>query len=103
MIGPNMATTLCFITTDVAISKPLLVKALRAAIGNSVNKLTVDRHQSTNDTAIILASGQAGSRPIVSQCPRYKKFAGALTDLCEALRRRPTPQRPQRPLPIIRL
>jgi glutamate N-acetyltransferase/amino-acid N-acetyltransferase len=82
MIGPNMATTLCFITTDAAITKPLLAKALRAAIGNSVNKLTVDGHQSTNDTAIILASGLAGNRPIVKQCPRYEKFAGALADLC---------------------
>ena len=87
MIGPNMATTLCFITTDGAITKPLLARALRDAIGNSVNKLTVDGHQSTNDTAIILASGLAGNRPIVSQCPRYKKFAKALADLCDDLAR----------------
>ncbi|MHC4501659.1 MAG: bifunctional ornithine acetyltransferase/N-acetylglutamate synthase, partial [Planctomycetota bacterium] len=74
MIGPNMATTLCFITTDVAITKPLLARSLRDAVGNSVNKLTVDGHQSTNDTAII-------------QCPRYKKFAKALADLCDDLTR----------------
>jgi len=87
MIAPNMATTLCFITTDAAISKPLLGKALKAAIGNSLNKLTVDGHQSTNDTAIILASGLAGNRPIVSQCPRYKRFAKALAEVCEDLAR----------------
>ncbi len=85
MIAPNMATTLCFITTDVAISKALLGKALKTAIGNSLNKLTVDGHQSTNDTAIILASGLAGNRPIVSQCPRYRKFTLALADLCDDL------------------
>ncbi len=85
MIAPNMATTLCFITTDVAITKPLLSKALKAAIGNSLNKLTVDGHQSTNDTAIILASGLAGNRPIVNQCPRYKKFVKALSELCDDL------------------
>ena len=85
MIAPNMATTLCFITTDVAITKALLGRALKAAVGNSLNKLTVDGHQSTNDTAIILASGLAGNRPIVSQCPRYKKFAKALTELCDNL------------------
>jgi glutamate N-acetyltransferase/amino-acid N-acetyltransferase len=85
MIAPNMATTLCFITTDVAISKPLLNRALKDAIGNSLNKLTVDGHQSTNDTAIILASGLAGNRPILKQCPRYKKFAAALSDLCDDL------------------
>jgi glutamate N-acetyltransferase/amino-acid N-acetyltransferase len=80
-----MATMLCFITTDVAIRKALLAKVLKNAVGDSFNKLTVDGHQSTNDTAIILASGLAGNRPIVSQCPRYKRFAGALADLCEDL------------------
>ena len=87
MIAPNMATTLCFITTDAAISKPLLAGALKAAIGDSLNRLTVDGHQSTNDTAIILASGLAGNRPIVSRCPRYKKFAKALGELCDDLAR----------------
>ena len=85
MIAPNMATTLCFITTDVAISKTLLAKALKAAVGNSLNKLTVDGHQSTNDTALILTSSLAANRPITSQCLRYKKFAKALTDLCDDL------------------
>jgi glutamate N-acetyltransferase/amino-acid N-acetyltransferase len=85
MIGPNMATTLCFITTDAAIAKPLLTKALKNAIGDSLNKLTVDGHQSTNDTAIILASGLAGNRLIVSQNREYKKFAEALNDLCQDL------------------
>jgi glutamate N-acetyltransferase/amino-acid N-acetyltransferase len=87
MIAPNMATTLMFITTDIAISKALLGKSLKAAIGNSLNKLTVDGHQSTNDTAIILASGSAGNRPVASQCPRYKKFSAALTGLCDDLAR----------------
>jgi len=87
MLAPNMATTLCFITTDAAISKQLLAKALKAAVANSLNKLTVDGHQSTNDTAIILASGLAGNRPITNQYPRYKKFAKALADLCDDLTR----------------
>jgi glutamate N-acetyltransferase / amino-acid N-acetyltransferase len=87
MIAPNMATMLCFITTDAAISKPMLSRALKDAVGNSLNKLTVDGHQSTNDTAIILASGLAGNRPIVSQCPQYKKFAAALANLCDDLAR----------------
>jgi glutamate N-acetyltransferase/amino-acid N-acetyltransferase len=87
MIAPNLATMLLFITTDAAISKPMLGRALKHAVGNSLNKLTVDGHQSTNDTAIILASGMAGNRPIVSQCPRYKRFAAALADLCDDLAR----------------
>lgn len=87
MIAPNMATTLCFITTDIAITKPLLAKALKTAIDNSLNKLTIDSHQSTNDTAIILSSYLAGNRPIQSQCPRYKKFAKILAELCDDLTR----------------
>jgi glutamate N-acetyltransferase/amino-acid N-acetyltransferase len=85
MIGPNMATTLLFITTDVAMRKPLLAAALKEAVGNSLNKLTVDGHQSTNDTAILLASGMAGNRPITGRCPRYRRFANALGDLCTDL------------------
>ena len=85
MIGPNMATTLCFITTDIAITKTLLQKALKEAVGNSLNKLTVDGHQSTNDTAIILASGLAGNKIINKQDQRYKKFSAALSSLCTDL------------------
>ena len=85
MVGPNMATTICVITTDIAINKPLLAMALKQAIGNSLNKLTVDGHQSTNDTAIIVASALAGNRPVTIQCPRYKKFARVLRMLCEDL------------------
>jgi glutamate N-acetyltransferase/amino-acid N-acetyltransferase len=87
MIAPNMATTLSFFTTDAAIGKPLLSRALKAAVGSTLNKLTVDGHQSTNDTAIILASGQAGNRPITGACPRYRKFTAALFDLCYDLLR----------------
>ncbi|MFH1715823.1 MAG: bifunctional glutamate N-acetyltransferase/amino-acid acetyltransferase ArgJ [Planctomycetota bacterium] len=87
MIAPNMATTLCFVTTDIVISKPLLASALKTAIDNSLNRLTVDGHQSTNDTAIILASGLALNRPITSRCPRYRKFAKALSELCDDLAR----------------
>jgi glutamate N-acetyltransferase/amino-acid N-acetyltransferase len=85
MIAPNMATTLCFITTDANITKTLLQKALKTAVGQSLNKLTVDGEQSTNDTAIILASGLAGNKIINKQCPRYKKFSAALSDLCTNL------------------
>jgi glutamate N-acetyltransferase / amino-acid N-acetyltransferase len=85
MIAPNMATTLCFITTDAAISKRALARALKAAIDDSLNRLTVDGHQSTNDTAIILASGLTGNRSIADRSPGYRKFADALSDLCKDL------------------
>lgn len=82
MIGPNMATTLCVLTTDAVISKPLLGKALKNAIGHSLNRLTVDGHQSTNDTAMVLASGMAENRPIKKQDSGYRRFSRALTELC---------------------
>jgi len=85
MIAPNMATTLCFLTTDVAISKPLLASALKGAIDGSLNRLTVDGHQSTNDTAMILASELAGNRPITRRDSRYHRFAKVLSELCEDL------------------
>ncbi|MFA5424913.1 MAG: bifunctional glutamate N-acetyltransferase/amino-acid acetyltransferase ArgJ [Phycisphaerae bacterium] len=87
MIAPNMATTLCFITTDIVISKRLLSGALRTAIGQSLNKLTVDGHQSTNDTVIILTSELAGNSPILSPSREFEKFSEALCDLCQDLAR----------------
>jgi glutamate N-acetyltransferase/amino-acid N-acetyltransferase len=87
MIAPNMATTLCFITTDVAVTKRFLSKAITIAIGDSLNKLTVDGHQSTNDTAIILASCLAGNPWIDAPSSGYEKFTEALVDLCQDLAR----------------
>jgi glutamate N-acetyltransferase/amino-acid N-acetyltransferase len=85
MVGPNMATTIGIFTTDAAISKTLLQKALSTAIGQSLNRLTVDGHQSTNDTAIILASGLAGNKAIRKQDGDFAKFSNALTALCTDL------------------
>jgi len=85
MVGPNMATTIGVFTTDATISKSLLQKALSIAIGQSLNRLTVDGHQSTNDTAMILASAQAGNKPIRKQDAAFKKFTAALVELCTDL------------------
>jgi glutamate N-acetyltransferase/amino-acid N-acetyltransferase len=82
MIGPNMATTICVVTTDVAISRPLLGKAFKNAIGASLNRLTVDGHQSTNDTAMILSSGLAENKTIKKQDAGYQKFCRALSAVC---------------------
>jgi glutamate N-acetyltransferase/amino-acid N-acetyltransferase len=87
MIGPNMATTLCFMTTDMAISQSLLNRAIKQAIGNSLNRLTVDGHQSTNDTAILLTSGLAGNPMVTRQDTNYARFAKALNELCDDLAR----------------
>jgi glutamate N-acetyltransferase/amino-acid N-acetyltransferase len=85
MIGPNLATTLLFLTTDAALPKPLLGRALKQAIDHSLNRLTVDGHQSTNDTAVLLASGLAGNPPLASGSRPYQLFEQALTELCTDL------------------
>ncbi|MBN1817162.1 MAG: bifunctional ornithine acetyltransferase/N-acetylglutamate synthase, partial [Sedimentisphaerales bacterium] len=74
MIAPNMATTICVITTDAAIQRKMLGRAFKAAIDASLNRLTVDGHQSTNDTAMILASGAAQNRIISKPGSAFNAF-----------------------------
>jgi len=64
MIQPGMATMLGFITTDAAIEPAALKRALRVAVGQSFNRITVDGDMSTNDTVIALANGVAGNSMI---------------------------------------
>ena len=85
MIAPNMATMLGFITTDCAIAKPLLRKALREATAVTFNCITVDGDCSTNDTVAVLANGMAGNPPIRSTGKHYDKFRAGLTAVCEHL------------------
>jgi glutamate N-acetyltransferase/amino-acid N-acetyltransferase len=87
MIHPNMATMLCFITTDAAIDRELLDRALRRAVGRSFNRVTVDGDTSTNDTVILMANGEAGNAPIKVEGPDYACFAEALEALCVKLAR----------------
>ncbi|MDR2535656.1 MAG: bifunctional glutamate N-acetyltransferase/amino-acid acetyltransferase ArgJ [Treponema sp.] len=82
MIHPNMATMLCFITTDISISRELLDKALRQAVKRSFNRVTVDGDTSTNDTVLIMANGAAENPPIDAEGPGFQTFAAALEVLC---------------------
>lgn len=82
MIHPNMATMLCFITTDCAISSGLLQKALSDATRRSFNRVSVDGDTSTNDMSAILASGLAGNLPIDEENGDYHIFADALSAIC---------------------
>jgi len=61
------ATMLCFITTDAAIESKVLQAALREAVANSFNRITVDGDMSTNDTVLVLANGLAGNKPVVGR------------------------------------
>lgn len=86
MIHPNMATLLAFITTDAAISKSALSKALKTAVGRSFNRITVDGDTSTNDALIALANGAAENEMIRSAEGRdFEAFTAALTDVCRNL------------------
>ena len=86
MIHPNMATMLSYITTDAAISAPLLDKALKAAVNLTFNMITVDGDTSTNDTLCVMANGQAGNRLIdSSEDPEYLVFVQALEEVCRFL------------------
>src|SRR5213082_2430839 len=63
--GPH-ATMLCFITTDAAVDAKALQSALREAVANSFNRITVDGDMSTNDTVLVLANGLAGNPPLAA-------------------------------------
>jgi len=83
MIAPNMATMLCFITTDAAIKSACLSYALKQAVNQSFNRISVDEDTSTSDSVLVLASGKAGNRAISQTSGRnYHVFFRALTDLC---------------------
>lgn len=79
MIHPDMCTMLGFLTTDAAISKELLQKALSEDVTDSFNMISVDGDTSTNDTLLLLANGMAGNREITQEGEDYRVF-------CEALR-----------------
>ena len=86
MMHPNMATMLCFLTTDAVISSELLEKSLRHAVGRSFNRLTIDGDTSTNDTVIIMASGESGAA-VPDGSAEYGLFTDALESACISLAR----------------
>lgn len=85
MIHPNMATMLCFVTTDCAISPAMLDKAIHAAAGTTFNMISIDGDTSTNDTFAVLANGMAGNPEITAEGEDYEAFAEALEAVCRKL------------------
>jgi glutamate N-acetyltransferase / amino-acid N-acetyltransferase len=79
MINPNMATMLCFVTTDAKVTKTELSKALRYAVEHSFNRITIDGDTSTNDTVVLMANGQAEMNPIKRGSPEAQVFKLAVT------------------------
>ncbi|TCM63285.1 glutamate N-acetyltransferase [Acinetobacter calcoaceticus] len=75
MIRPNMATMLGFVATDVPISQHVLKQMLNESVNQSFNRITVDGDTSTNDSCILVATGQAGGQELTSiDDPRYAEL-----------------------------
>ncbi len=86
MIHPQMATLLVFLTTDAAVEKEALRMILSQASDRTFNALTVDGDTSTNDTAIILANGQAGNLPVAKNRESFRELFSLVLSVCESLR-----------------
>lgn len=78
MIYPNMATMLCYLTTDAALEQHWMQEELRAAVADTFNMISVDGDMSTNDTCILLANGLAGNTPVDFHHGEAEAFRSAL-------------------------
>jgi glutamate N-acetyltransferase / amino-acid N-acetyltransferase len=87
MIYPNMATMLCYLTTDAAIELEWMQAEVRAAVADSFNMMAMDGDMSTNDTCILFANGLAGNTPINAQHPQAGTFREALRLVTQYLAR----------------
>ena len=86
MIHPNMCTMLGYVTTDAAIEKVLLQKALGEIVQETFNMISVDGDTSTNDTLLVLANGLAGNAPVSDENSEdYAVFYEALKTVCREL------------------
>lgn len=88
MIHPNMCTMLGYVSTDAAISKELLQKAVSSAVVDSFNMISVDGDTSTNDTLLVLANGLAGNAEITAEDADYAAFCEALDYVTKYLARK---------------
>ena len=88
MIHPNMATMLSYVATDAAVDRELLQELLADVVNNSFNRVTVDGDTSTNDSCILIATGQAGSTKIESrEHPLFEPLAEVIADISQKLAR----------------
>ena len=87
MIHPNMATMLCFMTTDCNISSAFLQKALSDVVKDTFNMISVDGDTSTNDMVCIMANGKAENDIIDSDSADFETFKQALMSVSVKLSR----------------
>ena len=82
------ATMLCYITTDLSISKSLLQKALSYAVDHSFNKMVIDNDQSTNDMVLALANGRAKNPKVTKEGKDFELIKKALVLICDDMTRK---------------
>ncbi len=87
MIYPNMATMLCYLTTDAALDYDWMKAELQAAVADSFNMIAMDGDMSTNDTCVLFANGLVGNNPINAQHPDASVFSEALNRVLKFLAR----------------
>jgi glutamate N-acetyltransferase/amino-acid N-acetyltransferase len=87
MIYPNMATMLCYLTTDAACAPEFLQAELRTAVKDSFNMVCMDGDMSTNDTVLLFANGQAGNEPLTANSSGAATFRAALRHVTRYLAR----------------
>ncbi len=85
MIAPELATTLCFVTTDCAMSQAALRMALESAVETSFNQISVDGDMSTNDCIYAMANGAAENESLDPGDTELQVFTEALTDLLQEI------------------
>ena len=85
MIHPNMATMLGYVATDAAISQPALQALIDYAVNKSFNSITVDGDTSTNDSLIMMATGQSGIAELNESSPGFAALRDAMTEVATLL------------------
>ena len=85
MIRPNMATMLGFVATDATISQPMLERLVKEAADDSFNCITIDGDTSTNDSFILIATGQGGAKFESVDAPGWTEFKQAVIDVAREL------------------
>ncbi|MEM7602398.1 MAG: bifunctional ornithine acetyltransferase/N-acetylglutamate synthase, partial [Verrucomicrobiota bacterium] len=88
MINPHMATMLCFVTTDAAVTKAEISLATKEAVDQSFNRISVDGDMSTNDTVVVMANGAAENKTITRGGSGSAEFREALTEVMTLLARK---------------
>ena len=85
MIRPDMATMLAYIATDAQVAQPVLQACLEQAVARSFNRITVDGDTSTNDSCLLMATGQSALHVEQADGPAFEALCAAVSEVCESL------------------